>query len=155
MIAETSAKGSTALLGKITLCQNQTAKLRITPITAAVMPVKGSRHCRNIDMGHGQVAKQQHNKERRNYEQAFSGNAAPRAVESPADVGRQLLRFRTRQQHAKVKRPEQLVFTDPVSTFDYLLMHDGNLTCRAAEAYKSQLGPKFNRFFKSASFIND
>jgi hypothetical protein len=73
-------------------------------------------------------------------------------VASPADVSRQLLRFRTRQQHAKVKRPEKLVFTDPVLTFNHFLVHDRNLTRRTAEAYKSQLGPKFQSFFKRCFF---
>src|SRR5210317_70533 len=63
-------------------------------------------------------------------------------MQSPTDVGGQLLGFWTGQQHAEVKRPQELVFSDPMPSFHHFLVHDGYLAGWSAEADEAQLDPK-------------
>lgn len=65
--------------------------------------VKSGRHRRDVDVGHGQVAEQQHHEDGGDYEQGAGGDTAPRAVQPPADVGGQLLSLGSGQQHAEVE----------------------------------------------------
>jgi hypothetical protein len=104
------------------------------------------RHHRRLDAvehprHHGQVAKgdidpgQQHQHQQRGQdEQPASDEAAPGTVQQPADVGRQLLRFRAGQQHAVVERVQEPALADPAAPLDELGMHDRDLPGGSAEA---------------------
>jgi hypothetical protein len=60
----------------------------------------------------------------------------------------------TRQQHAKVERPQKLVFADLLAPLHHLLVHDGDLAGRAAEADESQLGSEPERIFEEYGLIS-
>ena len=55
-------------------------------------------------------------------------------VQQPADIGRELLRLRSRQQHAVVQRMQEPAFGDPVLLLDQDAVHHRDLPGRAAEA---------------------
>ena len=80
--------------------------------------------------------------ETRQHEQDAGDQAAAHAVQQPADVGRELLRFRTRQQHAEIERMQELRFADPFALVDHQAMHECDLACRAAEAEATDLEPE-------------
>jgi hypothetical protein len=63
-------------------------------------------------------------------------------MQSPTDIGRQLLSLGARQQHAEIQGTQELVFADPASTRHDLLVHDGDLTGWPTEADKTQFGPE-------------
>ena len=67
-------------------------------------------------------------------EQAARHDPAARAMHQPADVGRELLRLRTRQQHAVVQRMKESVLRDPVLLLDQNPVHHRDLASRSAEA---------------------
>jgi hypothetical protein len=65
-------------------------------------------------------------------------------VQQPAKVGRELLRFRTGKQHAKVQGVEKTVVADPSPLLDQFRMHDGDLTCWSAEVMNLSLSQNRN-----------
>jgi hypothetical protein len=67
-------------------------------------------------------------------EQAAGDDPAARAVHQPADVGRKLLRLRTRQQHAIVQGMQKSVLGNPVLLLDQNPVHHGDLAGRTAKA---------------------
>src|ERR1700676_5515337 len=67
-------------------------------------------------------------------EQAAGHDAARGPVQQPADIGRKLLRLRTREQHAVVQRMQKTAFGDPVLFLDQDAVHYGDLPGRTAEA---------------------
>ena len=66
-------------------------------------------------------------------EQAAGHDAAGSPVQQPADIGRQLLRLRARQQHAVVQRMQKPALGDPVLFLDQDAVHDCDLPGGAAE----------------------
>ena len=66
-------------------------------------------------------------------EQAAGHDAAGGPVQQPADIGRELLRFRPRQQHAVVQRMQKPALRDPVLFLDQDAVHHRDLPGRAAE----------------------
>ena len=70
-----------------------------------------------------------------------SDQAAARSVEQPADVGRELLRFRTGQQHAIAQCVQETLFADPAFFIDQDAVHDGDLPGRAAKRQQADAQP--------------
>ena len=66
---------------------------------------------------------------------------AAHAVQQPADIGRELLRLRPRQQHAEVERVQEARLVDPLLLVDHDAMHHGDLAGRAAEIDAADLEP--------------
>ncbi len=67
-------------------------------------------------------------------EQAAGHDAARGPVQQPADIGRELLRLRARQQHAVVQRMQKTAFGNPVPFLDQDAVHHRDLPCRTAKA---------------------
>lgn len=63
-------------------------------------------------------------------------------MHQPADIGGELLGFRAGQDHAVVQRMQETPLGNPVPAFDQFLVHNGNLTGRAAEADETEFEPK-------------
>ena len=74
--------------------------------------------------------------------------AAMRAMQQPADVHRELLRFRSRQQHAVVQRMQEPIFADPALLVDQNAVHHRDLPGRPAEAEGGDLRPDADRLAK-------
>jgi hypothetical protein len=87
---------------------------------------------------------QQH--ERRQHEEHARGDAAARLVQQPSEVGRELLRLRTRQHHAVVQCMQETPLADPAPSLDQLGVHDRDLPRRPAEADEAELEPEAQRF---------
>ena len=66
-------------------------------------------------------------------EQAAGHDAAGGTMQQPADIGRELLRLRSRQQHAVVQCVQEPAFGNPVFFLDQDAMHHRDLSGRTAE----------------------
>jgi redox-sensitive bicupin YhaK (pirin superfamily) len=87
--------------------------------------------------------------QRRQHEERPGHDAAPGAVQQPADVGRELLRLRSRQHHAVVERVQEASLRDPAPALDQLLVHHRDLAGRSAEADEAELEPEAERVAKA------
>jgi len=67
-------------------------------------------------------------------------------MEQPPDVDGQLVRFRTRQQHAVVEGMEESGLANPSLLLDEDAMHDRDLPCRATKAQQRNAYPYPKRF---------
>ena len=67
-------------------------------------------------------------------------------MQEPADIGRKLLRFRTREEHAVIQRVEEAAFGYPVLLLDENAMHHRDLPSRSAEAENGDTHPHDERF---------
>ena len=61
------------------------------------------------------------------------------------NVDGELLRLRSRQQHAVTQCVEEMVGTDPASLLNQLGMHDRKMSCCASEADPAQFPPESER----------
>ena len=95
----------------------------------------GERACHGGDLAiRGvNVRQRQQNEDRRQDKERARHNPARRAMQQPADVYRQLLRLRPRQQHAVIERVEELALLQPAPLVHQDAMHQGDLRRRAAE----------------------
>ena len=75
------------------------------------------------------------------HEQHTCGNPAAGAMHQPPDIGRELLRLRTRQQHAIVQGVKKSCLRNPAPLLHEFAMHEGNLAGGTAEADKAQSQP--------------
>ena len=66
---------------------------------------------------------------------------AAHAVQQPADIGRELLRLRARQQHAEIERVQETRLVDPFLLVDHDAVHHRDLAGRSAEAEAADLEP--------------
>src|SRR5215212_4346216 len=82
-------------------------------------------------MGHGQVREQPQNEDGGDHEEGPCHDAPQRPVQPPPDVGRDLLRLRTGQEHAEVDEtelhpePESLPEADRLGLAGTILTHGG------------------------------
>src|SRR5262245_39156656 len=76
-----------------------------------------------------------------NDEEPAGDDAAERAMYQPADIGRELLRLRARQQHAIVERMQEPLVRDPALLLDQNAMHDCDLAGGTAEAQRRDPQP--------------
>ena len=82
------------------------------------------------------------------HEEGAGDKAAPGAMHPPAQIGRQLLCLGSRQDHAELQGMQELVLVHPAAPFDQLLMHQGDLSGRTAEADPSQAPPEPGRLLQ-------
>ncbi len=104
--------------------------------------VEQSRHKRYMPECDIQPRQADQDEHRGQKEQHAGDHAAPGLVQQPADIGCQLLRLRSRQNHAEIKCVQEALFRYPAPALDQLLMHDRDLTGRPAEADKPHFQPK-------------
>ena len=99
--------------------------------------------CDETDIAEGGIdpAQAQDRQETRQDEQRAGNEAALGAVQQPADIDRQLLRLRPRQQHAVVERVQEAVLADPALFLDQNSVHHGDLAGRPAEAQRGDAKP--------------
>ena len=82
-------------------------------------------------------------------EQAAGHDAAGGPVQQPADIGRELLRLRPRQQHAVVQRMQEPALGDPVFFLDQDAVHHRDLPGRAAETQHARPAARPGRLHRS------
>src|SRR5215204_1174786 len=104
--------------------------------------VKQTRDRRHIRVGYGQVREQPQNEDGGDHEEGAGHDAPQRPVQPPPDVGRDLLRLRTGQEHAEVERPQVLLLGNPPLLLDELAVHDRDLTCGTPEVDEAELYPE-------------
>ena len=63
-------------------------------------------------------------------------------MSSPADVCRELVRLRAREQHAKTQGMCELILIKPAALLDDFAVHDRNLAGWAAEPGRANAGPQ-------------
>lgn len=63
-------------------------------------------------------------------------------MHQPADVGSQLLRFRSGQQHAEIERVQETPLGNPAPPLHQFLVHQRNLSGRAAKTDETELQPE-------------
>ena len=62
-------------------------------------------------------------------------------MQRPAGIGRELHRFRARQQHAEIERREIALLAQPFPLIDDDAVHQGDLAGRTAEGEAADLRP--------------
>src|SRR5262245_56822698 len=78
----------------------------------------------------------------RDDEQTAGDNAAKRAVLQPANVGGELLRFRTGKQHAVIECMQKALLRDPALFFDEDAVHHRDLPGRSTKAQSRNPQPR-------------
>src|SRR5262249_34156808 len=102
-------------------------------------------HGGHASVGRVDARKPPENEDGRNDEEGARDDSAPGPVEEPADVDRELLRLRTRQQHAEGERVEEPLLGDPAAAIHQIALHDRDLSRRPAEAHEAELDPVTER----------
>jgi len=98
-------------------------------------------HRRHLPESHVAPTQRNQQQQRRQHEQAAGYQPTGGAVHQPADVGGQLLCFRTWQHHAVIQRVQKALLGNPAPLFDQFAVHQRNLPGRAAKADAAQLQP--------------
>ena len=111
--------------------------------------VKDGRHRLQFAVGNIEPAQNPQDDRRRQDKEHTSDDSAPGAMQNPADVDRQLLRFGAGQQHAEIQGVKKLRFRNPFPALDQFLVHDRDLTGGTAETDEAQLQPEAQRFVES------
>src|SRR5260370_24931513 len=68
------------------------------------------------------------------------------SVQLPTNVDGELLRLRSRQQHAVTQCVEEMVGIDPATLLNQFGLHDREMSCCASEADPAQFPPESERF---------
>ena len=87
------------------------------------------------------------------HEQDAGDEAAPGAVQQPADVDGELLRLGAGQQHAVVERVQEPRLADPALLLDQDAVHDRDLAGRAAEAERGDPRPDPHGLARTARHV--
>ena len=90
-------------------------------------------------------AEREHDRGAGQNEQKAGRETADRAVEPPADIGRELHRFGAGKKHAKVERIQEALFRDPAPLIDDEAMHQRDLPRGTAEGQNADLAPERER----------
>ncbi|SVJ78553.1 Uncharacterised protein [Klebsiella pneumoniae] len=106
--------------------------------------IKNPRHHRDISPDEVDPRQRDEQHQRGQDKQHPGDDASPGFMHQPADIGRQLLSLRARQDHTKVERVQESPFRDPASVIHQLLVHHGDLPGRPAEADEAELQPEAN-----------
>src|SRR5207253_9289592 len=104
--------------------------------------VKDRRDPRQISKRGVDVTQRPKNEDRWNNKERAGNDTAPNFVEEPADVDGELLRLRSRKEHAEIQRVQKARLADPFFLFDQLALHNRDLAGRSAERNESELQPK-------------
>src|SRR5262245_38223487 len=96
---------------------------------------------RDIAPGGVDVAQHHDGDDAGNDKKPAGDDAAKRAMHQPADIGRELLCLRARQQHAIVESMQEPLFRDPALLLDQNAMHDRDLPSGTAEAQRRDAKP--------------
>jgi len=107
---------------------------------------------REVGVVHVEDTQGQHHECAGQDEEEACGEASLHAVHQPADVGCQLLRFGAGQEHAVVQRVEESRIADPLPLINQKLVHQRDLSRRAAEIYAAEIGPESNGLGKRRQF---
>ena len=91
-------------------------------------------HEADIAVGRVDVAERHDGDDAGQDEEPARHQAAGGAMQQPPDIGRKLLRFGPRQQHAVVQRVQEPAFRNPALLLDEDPVHDGDLPGRSAKA---------------------
>jgi hypothetical protein len=102
-------------------------------------------HRRHLAEPGVQPAQHHDRDEARQHEQGPGEQTAPGPVQQPADVHRELLCLRPRQQHAVVERVQEPALADPALLLDQDAVHQRDLPGRPAEAERRDLRPGAHR----------
>lgn len=97
---------------------------------------------RHVAEAHVQQAQREDREEAREHEQKPGHQPAERSMEQPADVGRELLCLRTREQHAVRERVEEALLRHPALFFHENAVHHRNLACGSTEALERDPAPR-------------
>ena len=81
-------------------------------------------------------------------EQPTGQKASARSVHQPADIGRELLGLRTRQEHAVIERMQEPAFGNPPLFLHQNAVHDRDLPGWTAETQHRYAQPDAKRFAK-------
>ena len=81
----------------------------------------------------------------RQHEQDAGDQSADRPVQQPAEIDGELLRLRSRQQHAVVERVQEARLVDPALLVDDDPVHQRDLAGGPAEAEQADLQPRPER----------
>ena len=76
------------------------------------------------------------------HEEQAGGKAAAPAMQRPAGIGRELHRFRARQQHAEIERRQISSSLSHFSLIDEDAVHQGDLAGRPAEGEAGRSSPR-------------
>ena len=88
-------------------------------------------------------AERQHDQRAGQHEKNAGDQPTPDSVQQPADIGRKLLRLRSRHEHAVVERMQEAGLVDPVPFLDDHAVHQHDLTGGPAETEQADLQPDF------------
>src|SRR3954453_697068 len=100
------------------------------------------RHNRRHAAERGVDIAERHDRADAGYDKKPAGNDGTRpAMHQPADIDRQLMGFRPRQQHAVAQRMQEPVLADPFLLVDDDPVHDRDLPGRTAEAKHGHAQP--------------
>ena len=110
--------------------------------------VEQGRNDQQISKGCIDVTEEEEDKNGGKNEQAPCNRTSSHPVQQPADVGRQLLRLRAGQNHAVVQGIEKPLIAHPFPLLHQFMVHDGNLSGRAAEVDETKLEPELERLGK-------
>ncbi len=108
------------------------------PTTPAPMTIQGKGIFRTSRVDRGESPEDE---DRGDYEEGPRHDPAPRAMEQPADVDRELLRFWSGQEHAVGERVEEALLGDPALPVYQVALHDGDLARGPSEADEAQPQP--------------
>ncbi len=97
---------------------------------------RGKSPVRGVDRGEAPE-----DEDRRENEEHAGHDSSPRSVQKPADVDRELLRFRPRQEHAVREGVKKALLGDPAPPVHEVPLHDRDLAGRSAEADESESEP--------------
>jgi hypothetical protein len=111
-----------------------------------LQPEEQRGHDRHRPEAHVDPAQHAQHQRARQHEQRTRHDPAPGAMQQPADVHRQLLRLRARQQHAVVERVQEARLADPAPLLDQFAMHQRDLPRRPAEAQPADPPPQAQGF---------
>ena len=85
---------------------------------------------------------ERHDRDHPRQDEQHPGHHAPgRAMHEPTDVGCELLRFGTWQQHAVVERMQKSLLGNPALFLHEDAVHHGNLACRATKTQRRNKSP--------------
>jgi hypothetical protein len=97
---------------------------------------------RNVAMHREEPGQSEHDEHARQHEHHARDEPSPYAMQQPTQVDRELLRLRTRQQHAEVQRVQEAPVRHPRPTVHDLVVHEGDLPGRPSEVDEPELDPE-------------